>query len=82
MTSKFVSTHDAVRQPGDMMITEAAARLNRGYTWVYERLPRIHTQVYRYKGVIFIRQAGFCQLQEFNARAPRRGRPRKVNQPV
>jgi hypothetical protein len=74
------STHHAIRQDGDVMIQEAARRLNRSYTWVYYRLvdPKIEPHTYRYKGVIFIRAPGLQLLQDMNAHAPRRGRPRKT----
>ena len=71
-------THEAIRKDGDIMIQDAARRLNRSYTWVYYRLPELGKNTYRYKGVIFIRAAGLIELQEMNARAPRRGRPRKT----
>jgi len=62
------------------MIQEAARRLNRSYTWVYERLvdTPVEKHTYRYKGVIFIRAVGLQLLQDMNAHAPKRGRPRKA----
>lgn len=63
---------------GDLPIAKVAEKLGRSYSWVYtrrEQLGREH--VFRYKGVIFIRPAGFDKLAIMSARAPKRaGRPR------
>lgn len=67
------------RGPSDVKIEEAGRRLNRSYTWIYERLERIEDYTYRYKGVIFIREEGLRLLQDMNALAPKRGRPRKTS---
>lgn len=69
--------NEIVRDSADMKIGEVARRLNRGYTWVYDRLEKIAEYTYRYKGVIFIRERGLKLLQDMNATAPKRGRPRK-----
>lgn len=55
-------THEAIRKDGDIMIQDAARRLNRSYTWVYYRLPELGKNTYRYKGVIFIRAAGLDRV--------------------
>lgn len=72
-------THAALKQPTDLMIREAAVRLRRSYSWVYEKLTRLETSdCYRYKGVLFIRDRGFRKLTALSIEAPKRGRPRKV----
>lgn len=71
------SVHAAMVKPGDLPIAKVAKRLNRSYSWVYSRRGQIGREnVYRYKGVIFIRPAGFDKLVVMNVHAPKRGRPR------
>lgn len=67
----------AIVKPGDLPIARVADRLGRSYSWVYTRRARIgRDNVYRYKGVIFIRPDGFDKLAVMSARSPKRGRPR------
>jgi hypothetical protein len=58
------------------MIKEAALRLGRSYSWVYDFLKRVgNAGCYRDDGVIYINRRGFKLLEGFHRRAPRRGRP-------
>lgn len=62
---------------GDLQIARAAKMLGRSYSWVYTRRMQIgRTNVFKYKGVIFIRPVGFEKLAAMSAKAPKRGRPR------
>ena len=62
---------------GDLQIARVAEHLGRSYSWVYTRTGQIgKDNVFKYKGVIFIRSAGFEKLAVMSARAPKRGRPR------
>ena len=66
-------------KPGDLPIARIAAQLHRSYSWVYARLEEVGREnVFRYKGVIFIRPPGFDRLAVLSARAPKHGRPPKV----
>lgn len=62
---------------GDLQIARVATVLKRSYSWVYTRRGKIgRDNVFKYKGVIFIRPAGFDKLAAMSARAPKRGRPK------
>lgn len=62
---------------GDLQVARAAKMLGRSYSWVYTRRTQIgRNNVFKYKGVIFIRPAGFEKLAAMSAKAPKRGRPR------
>ncbi len=75
MTKKNLRTE--MVKDGDLPIARVAALLERSYSWVYTRRDKIGREnVFRYKGVIFIRPAGFDKLAAMSARAPKRGRPR------
>ena len=64
---------------GDLQISQIAKLLKRSYTWVYARRAKIgRDNVFKYKGVIFVRPAGFEKLAAMSAKAPARGRPRLV----
>lgn len=65
---------------GDLPIARVATHLGRSYSWVYSRRDQIGREnVFKHKGVIFIRPAGFDRLAAMSARAPKRGRPRLVS---
>jgi hypothetical protein len=62
---------------GDLQVARAAKMLGRSYSWVYTRRTQVgRTNVFKYKGVIFIRPVGFEKLAAMSAKAPKRGRPR------
>ena len=62
---------------GDLQVAKVAKLLKRSYSWVYTRRTQIgRDNVFKYKGVIFIRSAGFDKLAVMSAKAPKRGRPR------
>lgn len=64
-------------EKGDLQIARIAKQLGRSYSWVYVRLAELGKEnVFKYKGVIFIRPAGFDKLAIMSAKAPKRGRPR------
>ena len=66
----------AVRK-SDLQVARAAKMLGRSYSWVYTRRTKIgRDNVFKYKGVIFIRPAGFEKLAAMSAKAPKRGRSR------
>jgi len=76
MTSKK-NLRAVMVKKGDLPIARVASQLGRSYSWVYARRDRIGREnVFKYKGVIFIRPAGFDKLAAMSARAPKRGRPR------
>lgn len=73
----MTTPRNVIVMPGDLPIARVARRLGRSYSWVYSRRDKIGREnLYRYKGVIFIRPAGFDALAVMSARAPKRGRPR------
>ena len=77
MMAKKKNLRQVMVRKGDLQIARAAVLLERSYSWVYTRRTKIGREnVFKYKGVIFIRPAGFDKLAAMSARAPKRGRPR------
>lgn len=77
MTSRNVRA--VMVKPGDLPIAQVARKLSRSYSWVYQRRDQVGREnIFRYKGVIFIRPPGFDRLAILSARAPKHGRPPKV----